>query len=139
MSVEGSLACHIYCDTGQPFIMVISEDCWHWSCHYLFYTTKISRGWDSITQPSACGSNALTHCANAAVVNQLSLLLIICIYYVGIWKIMLGVYAEIVCKKVLFRALRLACSLKLCRHIELRWSDIKNEPHSGEGFNVLCK
>ena len=23
---EGSLACHTYCDTGHPFIMVISED-----------------------------------------------------------------------------------------------------------------
>ena len=35
----------IYCDTGHPFIMVISEDPWYsqllprvsqWSCHYLF-------------------------------------------------------------------------------------------------------
>ena len=25
-SSEGSLACHAYCDTGNPFIMVISED-----------------------------------------------------------------------------------------------------------------
>ena len=42
LSSEGSLAC---CDTGLPFIMVISEDPWHshllpsvwqWSCHYLF-------------------------------------------------------------------------------------------------------
>ena len=42
---EGSLACHTYCDTWHPFIMVISEDPWHshllpsvwqWSCHYLF-------------------------------------------------------------------------------------------------------
>ena len=45
LSSEGSLACHIYCDTGHPFKMVISEDPWHshllpsvwqWSCHYLF-------------------------------------------------------------------------------------------------------
>ena len=45
LSSEGSLACHTYCDTGHPFIMVISEDPWHshlllsvwqWSCHYLF-------------------------------------------------------------------------------------------------------
>ena len=42
---ESSLACHTYCDTGRPFIMIISEDPWHlhllpnvwqWSCHYLF-------------------------------------------------------------------------------------------------------
>ena len=41
---EGSLACHTYCDTGHPFIMVIDEDPWNsrlllsvqrWSCHYL--------------------------------------------------------------------------------------------------------
>ena len=45
LSSEGSLTCHTYCDTGLPFIMVISEDQWHthllssvwqWSCHYLF-------------------------------------------------------------------------------------------------------
>ena len=45
VSSEGSLAYHTYCDTGHPFIMVISEDLWHshlmlsvwqWSCHYLF-------------------------------------------------------------------------------------------------------
>ena len=44
LSSEGSLACHSYCDTGHPFIMVISEDPQHthlllsvkqWSCHYL--------------------------------------------------------------------------------------------------------
>ena len=29
LSSEGSLACHAYCDTGHPFIMVISEDPWH--------------------------------------------------------------------------------------------------------------
>ena len=26
LSSEGSLACHTYCDTGRPFIMVISKD-----------------------------------------------------------------------------------------------------------------
>ena len=47
LSSEGSLACHTYCDTGYPCIMVISEDprhshihlllsIWQWSCHYLF-------------------------------------------------------------------------------------------------------
>ena len=45
-AVRVPLACHIYCDTGQPFIMVIiSEDPWYsyllpsvwqWSCQYLF-------------------------------------------------------------------------------------------------------
>ena len=29
MSSEGSLASNTYCDTGHPFIMVISEDPWH--------------------------------------------------------------------------------------------------------------
>ena len=45
LSSEGSLACQTYCETGHPFIMVISEDPWHshlmqsvkrWNCHYLF-------------------------------------------------------------------------------------------------------
>ena len=45
LSSEGSLACHTYCDTGHPFIIVISEDPRHshllpsvkqWSCHYLY-------------------------------------------------------------------------------------------------------
>ena len=45
LSSEGSLTCHTYCNTGLPFIMVISEDplhshllpsVWQWSCHYLF-------------------------------------------------------------------------------------------------------
>ena len=44
-ATEGSLACHTYCNTGHPFIMVIFEVPWHshllpsiwqWSCHYLF-------------------------------------------------------------------------------------------------------
>ena len=29
LSSEGSLTCHTYCDTGHPFIMVISEDPWN--------------------------------------------------------------------------------------------------------------
>ena len=29
LSSGGSLACHTYCDTEHPFIMVISEDQWH--------------------------------------------------------------------------------------------------------------
>ena len=29
---EDSLANHTYCDTGHPFIMIISEDPWHFTC-----------------------------------------------------------------------------------------------------------
>ena len=29
LSSEGSLMCHTYCDTGQPFLMVISKDPWN--------------------------------------------------------------------------------------------------------------
>ena len=45
LSSEGSLAFHTYCDTGHPFIMIITDDPWHshllsrvwqWSFHYLF-------------------------------------------------------------------------------------------------------
>ena len=40
LSSEGSLTCHTYCDTSQPFIVVMSEDPGHshsqWGCLYLF-------------------------------------------------------------------------------------------------------
>ena len=48
-AVRVLLACHTYCDTGHPFIMVISEEPWHshllpsvWQlgCHYLFLRFK---------------------------------------------------------------------------------------------------
>ena len=44
LSIEGSSTCHTLCNTGHPFIMVISEDpwlfnllpsVWQWSCDYL--------------------------------------------------------------------------------------------------------
>ena len=56
--------------TVSLFIMVISEDCdTHTYCRAFssgavttcFFRTKVCRGWDSNTQPSACGPNALTH------------------------------------------------------------------------------
>ena len=59
-----------YRDEGYRFIIVISEDHCHshllpsvskWSCHYLYLTIKICRGWNSNTQPSACGAIALAH------------------------------------------------------------------------------
>ena len=58
LNVESSLMCHTYCKTGQPFIMIISEDPWHshqspnvWPNHdlpqakrrlYLFVTAAVS-------------------------------------------------------------------------------------------------
>ena len=71
---------HNYCDPGHPFIMVISEDPWQshlflsvkqWSFSLPVFTTKVCRGWDSKTQPSACEANTLTHCATAAVGQNL--------------------------------------------------------------------
>ena len=76
---SSSLTCHTYCYTGHPFIMVISEN----SRHRLIaerlavelslpiLTTKVCRGLNSNTQPSAIGTNTLTHCATAAVHNAL--------------------------------------------------------------------
>ena len=63
LNSEGSLTCHTYCDIGQPFIMVISDDPWHsrlltsvwqWSCHYLFWRLRsvLDGDW-------ACAANAL--------------------------------------------------------------------------------
>ena len=52
MGSEGSLAWHIYCDTGDPFITVISADplhshllqkVWQWSCQYLFNDLGMTR------------------------------------------------------------------------------------------------
>ena len=41
---KGSLACHIYCDTGHLFIMVISEETHTYyqgfGCHYQFKCLK---------------------------------------------------------------------------------------------------
>ena len=72
-SSEGSLTCHtycdtdIYCETGQPFTMIISEDpwhsyllpsVWHWRCHYPFNDVRLS--WPGIEPRSpACDTNAL--------------------------------------------------------------------------------
>ena len=65
---------HTYCDTGHPFIMVISEDThtyiaedWAVELSLPVSTTWVCRGWDSNTQPSACEANAQTHCATAVV------------------------------------------------------------------------
>ena len=50
---DGSLACHIYCDTGHPFKMVISEDsyCRAFGSGAVIscFTTQVC-GWDSKTQ-----------------------------------------------------------------------------------------
>ena len=46
----GFLACHTYCDTGHPFIVVITEDLRHshllpsvgqWNCHYLYLPLRL--------------------------------------------------------------------------------------------------
>ena len=82
LSSEGSFACHTYYDTGRPFIMVISENPWHTpiaerlagELSLPVLTTYICRGWNSNTQPSACGANALTHCDTAAACNFLHIM-----------------------------------------------------------------
>ena len=42
LSIEGSLACHTYCDTGHPFIMFISEDPWHLHLHLAFGSAAVT-------------------------------------------------------------------------------------------------
>ena len=64
-AVEGSLACHTCWDKGHPFLLVISED--PWRSHLAFRTGAVITRWDSNTQLSACGVNALTHWASAEV------------------------------------------------------------------------
>ena len=74
LSSEGSSACHTYCETGHPFIMVISENPWHlhllpsvlqWNCTYLIYDLGLSR--QGFEHPTIClRGDALTHWATAA-------------------------------------------------------------------------
>ena len=57
LSSEGCLACHTYCDTRHPFIMVISQDprhsnllasVWQWSCWHVntcFKDLSLSQLW----------------------------------------------------------------------------------------------
>ena len=78
-SCEGSLACHTYCDTGHPFLMVISDDPWHSHPNAERFTVELSlpvlttwvcRSWDSNTSTSSGGANVFIHCATAAVVTK---------------------------------------------------------------------
>ena len=43
--------------------------------------TKVCHGWDSNTQPSACGANALTHCSVAAVLRNKKTKVVVVIFY----------------------------------------------------------
>ena len=74
---EGSLPCYTFCDKGQPFILVVSEDPWHahvlpsvwqWICPYLFWRirsvftgdrTPISRLIVILYQQIQCGRQPL--------------------------------------------------------------------------------
>ena len=75
LSCEAPLACHTYCDTGIRLYWSFprTRDT-HIYCRSIsngavttVFTTTVCRGWVSNTQPSACGPNALTRCATAAV------------------------------------------------------------------------
>ena len=80
LSREDSLACHTYCDTGHPFnkghlrvpvtLTPIAERL-AVGLSLPVFTTLVCRGWDLNTQPSACGANALTLWATAAVSNDI--------------------------------------------------------------------
>ena len=78
LSSEGSLASHTYCDSGTVYdshlrgpvtLTPIAERLAVERSLHVF-TTYVSRGWDSNTQPSACGANAHTHCATATVLAK---------------------------------------------------------------------
>ena len=66
LSSKGYLACHTYCNTGHPIIMVISADEIRTPNLPLTWRTTI-RGWDSNTQPTPYMANDLAYCATAAV------------------------------------------------------------------------
>ena len=75
LSSGGSLPCNLHFHTGNPFIMVISQDPYntHAYCRVVgsgavlpVLTTKVRQGYDSKNQPSTYGANALTEYATAA-------------------------------------------------------------------------
>ena len=74
LSSEGFIAWHSECDTGHPFIIVISEDPLYSriaerlsvDLSLPVFSTSVCRGWDSNTQLSACEVNAITNCVTAA-------------------------------------------------------------------------
>ena len=65
LSSEGSLMCHTYCDTGLPFIMVISVDPWHTCCRAFGSGAATSCFYKGLPRPEiepwspACKANAL--------------------------------------------------------------------------------
>ena len=61
-----SLAFHTYCDTGIRYNGHLRGPVTLTPIAERLAMTYVCRGWDSNTQPSPCGSNALTHCAIAA-------------------------------------------------------------------------
>ena len=59
---------------GQdPWHSHLLPSVWWWSCHYQVFTTKFCRSWNSNSQPSACGENALTNCATTAALSFVAL------------------------------------------------------------------
>ena len=76
-SSEGSSACHTYCVNvynghlrGPVKLAPIAERL-AVELSLTVFSTNVCRGWDSNTQPSACGENALTRCATAVECNFL--------------------------------------------------------------------
>ena len=63
---EGSLACHTYCDTGNPFITVISEDPWHTHIARRL-AVVLSLPVFTVAAWIRTSNLPLTHCANAVV------------------------------------------------------------------------
>ena len=71
LSSEGSLACHTYCVTGPPFIMVISEDPWHSTYYWAFGSGAVTT-WSvaaGICTPNLllAGRTLYTHCTTALI------------------------------------------------------------------------
>ena len=70
LSNESPFGCKTYCDTGHPFIMVISEDPWHshllqgvqqWDFHYTYLLLRLRSVAGGIRTPVATYNVAPTH------------------------------------------------------------------------------
>ena len=94
-----SLVCHTFCDMGDSFLMVISQDPWHshlipsvwqWSCHHLFITTYNNQRyvavWILTQKPSACEANTLTHCAIAAAQTHFQMVVYVTHFHLSVYE-----------------------------------------------------
>ena len=91
-----SFSLHTYCDTGHPFIMVISKDPWHshllpsvwqWSCHYLFLRPRSVATWVCLCLLAVC------LCMLTVCLCMLAVIEFVCLLFACVCLLLTCVYA----------------------------------------------